>query len=241
MKKKLLLAYFALGILPTKVLAKMGDAFPGSSGGIINDLFVFVLLFGTLAYWLVIKLIERGESTKKVSTKSPKKKPSYDGFEVKTISSGKNEGRQYTVNSDGDFNSLLPANAVISQKTKKELELDRMTKIIAEQKKERECKKRLKDNQKKKVVTSAFDKLLRKEELRLLKEKRLNEVRRKAKEKIENEEDEILITPEIPDFAKTQKLIEELELKHGKSIQKLIEELELKETIRKEKARKEKK
>ena len=59
----------------------------------------------------------------------------------------------------------------------------------------------------------------------------MNEVRRKAKEKIENEEDEILITPEIPErFAKNQKLIEELELKHGKSIQKLIEELELKET-----------
>ena len=106
-----------------------------------------------------------------------------------------------------------------------------MTKIIAEQKQERERKKRLKDNQKKKVVTSAFDKLLRKEELRLLKEKRLNEGRRKAKEKIENEEVEILITPLIPErIAKTQKLIEELELKHGKSIQKLIEELELKET-----------
>jgi len=230
MKKILFLTYFALGILPTNVLAKMGDAFPGSGGGgLLNEIFGFILLTGFIIYAIVHKIDER-QTLKKTPTNSPKKKPSYNGFEVKTIPSGKHEGKKYTVNSDGAFNSLLPTNAVISQKTKKELELDRMTKIIAEQKKERERKKRLKDNQKKKVVTSAFDKLLRKEELRLLKEKRLNEVRRKAKEKIENEEGEILITPEIPDFAKTQKLIEELELKHGKSIQKLIEELELKET-----------
>ena len=230
MKKILFLAYFALGILPTKVLAKMGDAFPGSGGGgLLNEIFGFILLTGTIIWAVVVKIDERQQ--KKVLTKSPKKKPSYNGFEVKTVPSGKHEGRQYTVNSDGAFNSLLPANAVITQKTKKELELDKMTKIIAEQKKERERKKRLKDNQKKKVVTSAFDKLLRKEELRLLKEKRLNEGRRKAKEKIENEEVEILITPLFPErSAKTQKLIEELELKHGKSIQKLIEELELKET-----------
>ena len=229
MKKLLpIIAYFILGIMPTNVLAKMGYISNGSG----SDIFGFLLLCGFLIWVLLGKLAEGHyqKNQKKISTNTPKKKPTYNGFEVKTIPSGKHEGKKYTVNSDGAFNSLLPANAVISQKTKKELELDRMTKIIAEQKKERERKKRLKDNQKKKVVTSAFDKLLRKEELRLLKEKRLNEVRRKAKEKIENEEDEILITPEIPDFAKTQKLIEELELKHGKSIQKLIEELELKET-----------
>ena len=146
----LFLAFIALEILPTNVLAKMGDAFPGSSGGIIYDLFVFILLTGTIIWAVVVKIDERQQ--KKVLTKSPKKKPSYNGFEVKTVPSGKHEGRQYTVNSDGAFNSLLPANAVITQKTKKELELDKMTKIIAEQKKERERKKRLKDNQKKKVV-----------------------------------------------------------------------------------------
>ena len=138
MKKILFLAYFALGILPANVLAKMGDAFPGSGGGdAFYDFFVLLIVLFALISLVVFKILER-QILKETTTNSPKKKPSYDGFEVKTVPSGKHEGRQYTVNSDGAFNSLLPANAVITQKTKKELELDRMTKIIAEQKKERE-------------------------------------------------------------------------------------------------------
>jgi hypothetical protein len=212
-------AYFALGIFPTNILAKMGDAFPGSGGGgSVNDFFALLIVFCGL-FSLIVARIDQGPAIKKVSTYSPKKKPTYNGLEVKTFSSGKYEGKKYTVNSDGTYNSSLPTNAVISHKTKKELELDRMTKIIAEQKKERALKKRLKDSRKKKVITPAKDKSIPKEDLRLFMEKRLNEVkRRKATGKIETEDSKV-ITPERL---------------------KLMREWKLKDTIKKEKARKEK-
>ena len=220
-----------------------------SNGG-GSDIFGFLLLCGFLISVVINKMLE-GQTPKKVSTITPKKKSTYNGLEVKTISSGKYIGKKYTVNSDGTFNSSLPTNAVISQKTKKELELDKMTKIISEQKKEREHKKRLKNMEKKKVITPALNKSITLEALRLLREKRLNEVRRQTKDKIESENSKV-ITPEYIKLLRERRLKEILKKEKARKIEsansrvltpeyiKLLRERRLKETIKKEKASKEK-
>ncbi len=97
------------------------------------------------------KNFQDGIEVKKEPVKSTTKRmPTYNGLEVKTLLRGPHSGRKFTVKADGTFNSIVPNNAVISQKTKKELELDRMTKIIEDQKKGRERKKRKKEREREK-------------------------------------------------------------------------------------------
>ena len=184
----LFLAFIALEILPTNVLAKMGDAFPGGGGdNIINTLFQFLML-GAVLVMFIQSLFNR-KTKKEITPKSTTKRmPTYNGLEVKTLSSGPNRGTKYTVKADGTFNRIVPINAVINRKTKRELELDRMTKIIALQKSERERKKREKERKEKRKNETEKEKREREKNeitvdtLRLLREKRYGKVIKRKKE-----------------------------------------------------------